>query len=121
MRWSVGRRIAAGFALALAVLLAIGIMAYRSTASLIEASDRRQQSYLTVQQLDQIYNLVLGAQRGERGFVITADERLQITQYRRVPAVGWVPRALLPPDWRTLRIGSRQSFGRRRRNGCITR
>jgi methyl-accepting chemotaxis protein len=75
MRWTVGRRIAAGFALALAALLAIGIMFYRSTASLIDASDRRQQSYVTVQQLDEIFNLVLGAQRGERGFVITADER----------------------------------------------
>jgi methyl-accepting chemotaxis protein len=75
MRWSVGTKIAAGFALALVILAAIGITAHQTTDRLIEAADQRQRSYLTIQQLQELSLLMSDAQRVERGYLLAGDER----------------------------------------------
>ena len=75
MKWTVGTKIGAGFGLSLLILLIIGAVSYRSTNDLIESAGLRQQSYLVLGQLENVSSLMKDAQRGERGYVITGEER----------------------------------------------
>lgn len=75
MKWNVGTKIGLGFGLALMILLIIGAVSYRSTADLIESAGLRQQSYLVLGRLANVSSLMKDAQRGERGYIITGEER----------------------------------------------
>jgi len=75
MKWSVGTKIGAGFALALLILLIISAVSYRSTNNLIESAGLRQHSYLVLGQLENVSSLMKDGQRGERGYIITGEER----------------------------------------------
>lgn len=75
MKWNVGTKIAIGYGVALAILLIIGVVSYRSTNELIESSSLRQQSYLVLGRLENVTSLMKDAQRGERGYIITGEER----------------------------------------------
>ena len=45
MKWSVGTKIGAGYALALAILLILGVVSYRNTTGLIEAAQMKAHTY----------------------------------------------------------------------------
>jgi methyl-accepting chemotaxis protein len=72
---SIGKKIAAGFALPLAILVGISVVSYLNTARLIEGAATRHQANKVLQTLEEIHTQLSDAQRGERGYVITGQER----------------------------------------------
>jgi methyl-accepting chemotaxis protein len=74
MKWSVGAKIGAGYALALLILLLIGGLAYTNTNRLIEAANWRSHTHTVLVQLEDLYAQLLDAQTGERGYLLSGDE-----------------------------------------------
>jgi methyl-accepting chemotaxis protein len=75
MKWNVGMKIAAGFALALAILVAIGAVSYQSTAKLTETAKWVAHTYQVLEKLEGVLSGMQDAETGTRGYVITGDER----------------------------------------------
>ncbi|HEY4491451.1 MAG TPA: CHASE3 domain-containing protein, partial [Acidobacteriota bacterium] len=74
MKWTVGTKIVTGFALALAVLVIIGVVSYRSVTKLIETADHVTHTHQMLETLEELFSLLKDVHRGGRGYVITGDE-----------------------------------------------
>lgn len=72
--WTFGRKIAAGFALAFLLLLAIGGVAYRSINLLTSTSHAVTHSHQVLEHISETLSLLKDAETGQRGYVITGDE-----------------------------------------------
>jgi len=72
--WTFGKRIATGFALALALLLVIGGVAYRSISSLTETSYWVAHTHEVIERTTAVMTAVKDIETGARGFVITGDD-----------------------------------------------
>ena len=75
MRWTIGFKIGSGFALALLMLLMVGTAAYRSTTRLVDTADRVAETQRVLGKLDELLSYVKDAETGNRGFIITGEER----------------------------------------------
>ncbi|MGB7542047.1 MAG: CHASE3 domain-containing protein, partial [Burkholderiales bacterium] len=75
MKWTVGTKIGAGYALALVILVIFGAVSYRNTAELIEAIQMRARTHEILQNLDGVLSALQNAETGQRGYVITGEER----------------------------------------------
>ncbi len=75
IRFSVGWRLASGFAISLAILTIVGGIAYRNTVLLVEATSRRAHARSSVLAYEQAVSYVRDAVNAERGYLITGDER----------------------------------------------
>src|SRR5207249_5949317 len=75
MKWSVGTKIGGGFFLALLILAVIGLASYRSTTELVEAAEWRSHTYDVLRHLERVLSTLKDAETGQRGFVITGEER----------------------------------------------
>ncbi|HKX28298.1 MAG TPA: CHASE3 domain-containing protein, partial [Blastocatellia bacterium] len=89
MKWSVGTKIGAGYGVALAALLIIGVVSYRATTSLIDAAEWRSHTYEALHNLEELSSLLKDAETGQRGYIITRDESY-LEPYRT--AVGLIDR-----------------------------
>lgn len=77
-KWNVGMKIGTGFALALAILLAIGTVSYRNTVKLTETADWVTHTHQVLEALSSVGSLMKDAETGQRGYVITGkDEYLE--------------------------------------------
>jgi methyl-accepting chemotaxis protein len=74
MKWTVGTKIGAGFAMALAIVVFIGGACYRSTAKLTDTSDWVTHTHKVLENLDGIIQSLTDAETGQRGYMITANE-----------------------------------------------
>ena len=74
MKWSVGTKIGGGFALALAILVVIGAVAYRSSTRLIETAERVAHTHIVLEDLQGLLSDLKDAETGERGYIITGEE-----------------------------------------------
>ena len=74
MKWSVGTRIGAGYALALAVLVILGVVSYRTTIGFVAASARTVHSHDVLEKLANLLSDLQDAETGQRGFVITGED-----------------------------------------------
>lgn len=74
MKWTVGTKIAAGFGLALAVFVAVGMVSYRSTARLIEASELRRHTYETLDALTDTRLALRAIGLALRTYLVTGEE-----------------------------------------------
>ncbi len=74
MTMSLGRKLAAGFGVAILFLLAIGAVAYRSTNRLLESRLARAHSVDTASALDALTLALARAETGQRGFLLTGDD-----------------------------------------------
>ncbi len=72
--WTFGKKIAFGFAVCFVLLLAIGLVAYRSLETLTKTSYAVTHTYQVLGRIDGIISLLKDAETGQRGFVITGDE-----------------------------------------------
>ncbi|HEX4112197.1 MAG TPA: CHASE3 domain-containing protein [Stellaceae bacterium] len=72
-RWSLGRKLGAGFAIAGAILLAVALVGYRSISTLIENDDLVNRSHLVQIGFADLVSDMKDAETGQRGFVITGD------------------------------------------------
>ncbi len=75
MRWSMAQRLAAGLALPLATLVAIGVVTYLNTTSLVATSRRVAHTHAVIEQLEALLAAATDAETGQRGFLLTGDER----------------------------------------------
>lgn len=75
MKRSIGMKIGGGFAVALGVLLVIGVSAYWSTTQLIESAEARGRSHGFMVELGEYTSMILDAETGQRGYILTGDER----------------------------------------------
>ncbi len=74
MRWSVEKKIAVGFALMLASLLAVGFISYRNTRKLIRDSNLVAHSHEVLDELESTLSAIKDAEMEQRGYIITGDE-----------------------------------------------
>lgn len=70
-----GRKVVGGFALGLAILAVMGWVSYQTTLRLVELGSERNRAHLIVEHLQELFSELQDAETGERGFVITGDER----------------------------------------------
>ena len=89
--WTFGRKIALGFGLSVAILLAVSSVAYRSTDVLIENNASVARTHLILEDIAQLVSLLKDAETGQRGFVITGDEAF-LQPYR--DALAPIPRTV---------------------------
>ena len=74
-RWSIGTKIAVGFALGLAVFTTIGIVSFRGTQQLISSARQENHTYQVIGELEEILSLVKDAETGQRGYLLTGTPR----------------------------------------------
>ncbi|MDO8262720.1 MAG: CHASE3 domain-containing protein [Gallionella sp.] len=75
MKWSIEHKVLTGFAVALAILAAIGWLAYQSTVSFMHASTHSMHSQETITALEEIFSLTNQAETRQRIYLISGDER----------------------------------------------
>jgi len=75
MKWSIERKVLAGFAVALAILAAIGWLAYQSTVSFMHASAQAMHGQETITALEEIFSLTNQAETRQRIYLISGVER----------------------------------------------
>jgi PAS domain S-box-containing protein len=73
--FSTGKKVIGVFAFGLAILAVIGWVSYRSTDRLIQLGRDRNRAHLIFEQLQDLFSQLQDAETGQRGFVITGDER----------------------------------------------
>ncbi|WP_392532180.1 response regulator [Nostoc sp. C117] len=74
-RLKIGTKIGAGFALSLAILSTIGLISYQSTNELIETSRKENHTYQVLSQLEELNLQLTNAETGQRGYIITGEQR----------------------------------------------
>jgi methyl-accepting chemotaxis protein len=75
MKWTIGTKIGSGFALALAALMVIGVVSYRSTTGLIKTAGLVAHTHQVLEKLEELLSVMKDAETGQRGFIITGEKR----------------------------------------------
>jgi len=74
-RLGVGAKIGAGFALALVILVAASAASYRSTNQLTDTARWVSHTHEVIESLEEVLSAVKDAETGQRGFIITGEDR----------------------------------------------
>ena len=74
LNMKIGTRILAGYALALLVVGAVDIVAYRANSELVDSADWVTHSYKVKEILAETLASLTSAETGQRGFVLTGDD-----------------------------------------------
>jgi len=75
LKWKMERRLALwGFVVAAAILVFVGLDSYLHTVRVDEAADARKRSYEAELQLDKVVALLVDAETGQRGYLLTGDD-----------------------------------------------
>ena len=72
--WTLGRRLALGFALSIAVLIVVGAVSYRSSDLLIENDHAVEHTHRVIESLARLISLLKDAETGARGFVLMGED-----------------------------------------------
>jgi methyl-accepting chemotaxis protein len=75
MTWSIGKKIGSGFGLALVMLATVGAVSYESTTKLIESAGWVQHTHEVLNGVIGVLSGMKDAETGQRGYVITGEER----------------------------------------------
>ena len=81
-------RVTVGFASALLIVGAIGIVSYRSTAGLAETTAQVTRSHAIIVAFETLLSLLKDAQRGALGYILTGDQRNLEPYYAAVEGTG---------------------------------
>jgi methyl-accepting chemotaxis protein len=73
--WTVGKKLAVGFGLALLMLVIIGGVSYRSLSQMIENAWWVSHTHQVLEKLEGIISLIKDAETGQRGFLLTRLDR----------------------------------------------
>jgi methyl-accepting chemotaxis protein len=85
--WTVGRKIALGFGLSVAILIAVGTITYKTTDSLIENDHLVTQTHQVLEGITRVLSLMKDAETGQRGYVLTGLDSYLEPYQTAVPAV----------------------------------
>jgi methyl-accepting chemotaxis protein len=77
-----------GFALGPIILAIIGWVAYASTVGLVDSLNRQQHSYQVLQQAEIVAKILVDAETGQRGFLLTNAERYLQPYTAAIAALG---------------------------------
>jgi methyl-accepting chemotaxis protein len=72
--WTFGKKIAAGFALSLVLLMVIGTVSYLSIGKLTRTNQWITHTHDVLERIDRVLSLLKDAETGQRGYLITGDE-----------------------------------------------
>ncbi|MBK1879059.1 response regulator [Pelagicoccus mobilis] len=72
--WNVGAKIGAGYMVALAFVVFIGAMSYRSTLELTDTAKWRSHTHEVLAALKNVISTMQDAETGQRGFLLTGEE-----------------------------------------------
>lgn len=86
--WTFGKKIAAGFAVAFALLVIIGVAAYRSIDSLTKTSYLVAHTHTVLEKINGILGEMTDGETGQRGFVITGSDAFLEPYQTGTAAVG---------------------------------
>lgn len=75
MKWSIRTKISGGYALALAILLVIGVVSYRNMVAFSNSVGAVTHSLQVRDKLGELLAKLTDAETGQRGYVITGEER----------------------------------------------
>ena len=68
-------KVTIGFLLGPLILAVFGAIVYSNTAALIDSLNKRQHSYQVLQQSANVTKLLVDAETGQRGYLITEDDK----------------------------------------------
>ncbi len=74
MKWTVGAKIAAGFAVALVILVVIGAVALSSTSILTQTAGWVTHTHKVLDRLGDVLQALTDSETGQRGYIITGDK-----------------------------------------------
>ncbi len=94
MKWNVGTKIAAAFALTLAIFTIVGVVSYQSTTQLIGASDELSRSYEVKALHDDVIIDLRDIQLSLRTYLITMDPKVEQAFRSDLSAIATPLRAL---------------------------
>src|SRR4029077_8454501 len=83
----IGTRILVGYALALLVVAGVGAVAYRATSELVDSANWVAHTHKVKEALAETLSLLKDAETGQRGFVLTGEERYLEPYTAAIPAV----------------------------------
>lgn len=75
MKWSIGAKIGAGYALALVILVILGAISYRNTTGFIEAAQMKVHTYQVLENLTRVLSILTDAETGQRGYILVGEDR----------------------------------------------
>ena len=75
MKWNVGTKIAAGFGLALAIFVIVGVVSYQAVVQQAEDSYWVSHTHEVQNELTRLLSNLQDAETGQRGYVITGADR----------------------------------------------
>src|SRR5213593_2147012 len=75
MKLTVAAKIAAGFALALIVLVILGTISYQSIKKLLDAAEWQRHTQLVLLDIREFLSQMKDAETGQRGYLITGQDR----------------------------------------------
>jgi signal transduction histidine kinase/DNA-binding response OmpR family regulator len=75
MRWTIGKKVMAGFGLALTILIIIGLVSYWSMATLLKTANSVTHTHEVLTKLESVISLLKDVETGQRGYLITGDAR----------------------------------------------
>lgn len=75
LKMNVGMKIGAGFSVAILFILAIGAVSYQSTIKLNETAQWKTHTYKVLNALKSMISSMQDAETGQRGFLLTGEER----------------------------------------------
>ena len=74
MKWTVGSKIAGGFALTLVVFVVVGMISYRGTTQLMDTTELRRNTYEVLASRDELMSTVRAVGVALRTYIITGDD-----------------------------------------------
>lgn len=77
MKFTIGKRIAAGYVIAIVALIALGFIVHRSTLALIETSRYSSETYHALLEVDDVLADVKDAELGVRGYIVGKNDAFE--------------------------------------------
>jgi len=74
MKWTIGTKVGAGYALALFILVVIGFVSYRNTSGYIVATQRRSSTYQAIENFEKVLSALKDTETGQRGYLIVGED-----------------------------------------------
>ena len=81
MNWSIGRRLAAGFALPLAILAGVGVLSHRAMTRSVETNRWVEHTYQVLGALGELQQAIESSEAWQRGYLITGSDEF-LRRYR---------------------------------------
>lgn len=75
MNWSVGKKIGSGYALAVIILIILGVVSYRNTSEFIEAAKLRSHTYQILENLEKGLSSIKDAETGQLGYILVGEDQ----------------------------------------------